>query len=1008
MSSDSERPDLNDLLAGFPTRPQDSWIDSVNAALACAASPQTAVRGLERLAAVADGRPLLELDAQRLDRLVRILGASPALARYLANCGDDWPQAAAGYDEPPPDASELARRIETRIDDDSMETLQCALREVAAQEFYRIATRDFLRMVPLVESLGGLTRLAEVAFTVATRRLRESLAADGGAPTTEGGRPVGFAVLGLGKLGGRELNFSSDVDVMYLYETDHVDDASPGAREFFTRLASAVTRAVGEPTAHGNVFRVDLRLRPEGNNGPLVNTVDNALQYYEGWGDTWERAALAKARPVGGDAAVGQAFLDGIEPFIYRRHLDYQTVEDMHSMKTRIDAEQALLGAGRRDVKVGRGGIRELEFVVQVLQLIHGGHRPELRVEGSMAGLAVLEDGELIDADEARRLREAYEFLRNTEHAIQVEEKRQTQALPTTHDGRVRLARLLGHTGCDADEAIERFEEQWRLHTELVHDAFVRFFEFRPESGGRSAAERPDVVALLACLREGAIDRATEMLADMGFDDAEGAATGLSRLVVERVRGPVSPQRRRAVEQLAPSLIDAVRRSSDPGAALERLVDFLTHTGAHTSYLALLSGSPATLELLVLLFASSPFLARHLVGRPELLDSLVRADAVAQRLDRDRLAASLEARLPADPSDEELLLEGLRRFRTAELIRIGLDDLSGSLPADEVRDELTALADVCLVRAVDAARALVEPRVEADWERLELAAIGMGKLGAEEMSYGSDLDLIFVYRSTTDGYDAAAHVAATRWVQKSIALLTSQTRDGIVYEVDTRLRPSGRSGPLVISLDRFRAYHAEQAELWERQALLRARVVYGSAALTAEVDRTVAETVYGRGLDDAGVGEIRDLRARVETELADEGAGTWNLKTGRGGIVDVEFLVQMLQLRHGHEYAGVQHRATLPAIAGLADAGILDDDEARRLSDGYRFLRRVEARLRLEWDRPVESLSPDPDALAALAGRLGYGGDRPGAALLAETESVRETVRALFERYFEETAEAPS
>ncbi len=970
-----------------------------------APAPEEALAGLARLGETAGAGALAAALAEAGEDFVFLCGASRALVRYLGQQGDALGAAVLAFRNPAPDAETLAARLDPG-DCPDQAALARALRRGAAAEIYRIGARDLLGLATPTETLESLTLLAEVGLRVATIHLRRLLAAEHGDPTTEDGRPVEFVVLGLGKLGGRELNFSSDIDVVYLYETDRVAEGSTAPLAFFTRLGSAITRTLGENTADGHVFRVDLRLRPEGLNGPPVNTVGNALRYYEGWGDTWERGALAKARPVSGDLALGERFIAELRPFIYRRHLDFHTVEDLRAMKDRIDAELAMQRPGKRNVKIGRGGIRELEFVVQMLQLIHGGHDASVSTTGTMRGLVALEDAGYIARSEGDRLREAYRFLRDTEHAIQIDEKRQTQQLPTDRGALRRLARVLGYgTGrrgrpVEGDE-LERFEADWLAHTEFVHDTFVRFLELRPEEDARKPPSDPVALALLSHLGEGRREEAVAILSELGFRNGEAAADGLARIYTGGVRAPASPQRRRAMEALTPALLDAVLRSSDPETALGRLVDFLLRTGAHTSYLALFSGSPKTMRILVTLFASSPYLASLLVGHPELVDSLVRSDALGARRDPEALRAelrvSLAAEMPEDRRDEEAVLAALRRFRRVELLRAGMGDLSGELSVPEVGVYLTAVADVCLEAAVGAAREIVRARVDGPWDKLRLAVIAMGKMGAAEMSYGSDLDLIFVYGTDRDDYDPAAHAPATKWVQKTISLLTSSTRDGRCYEVDTRLRPSGTQGPLVTSIERFIAYHRAEAELWERQALIRARVVVGEEGLSAKVDRAVEEFVYGRSLDDEGVAEIRALRMRVENELAGESSERVNFKTGRGGIVDIEFLVQMLQLRHGLEHPPVRVRGTLPALEALGAEGLLAREAAAGLADHYAALRRLEARLRLERDRPVEELGTDAAALDPLARRLGFSGEEPGAILLEDYARRREEVRACYD-----------
>ncbi len=984
-----------------------SWRESLWTAIEASPSPEQARSGIERILDSGGQAGLLSCDGPRLDALAAITGSSPDLTRYLVSLGNDWPAALGRCFLENPDRDEL-HALGRFADCNSPSALSEALRRLANAEMLRIGSRDLLGVARLDDTVEALSALADVCVDTAVSWLREWQAREGGDVIGEDGSPIRFVVLGLGKLGGKELNYSSDIDLMFLYETDVVADGSPQARTFFTKLARAVTQALAEVTADGYVFRVDLRLRPEGNNGPIVNSLDNALRYYEGWGDTWERGALIKVRAVGGDDELADSFTEAVRPFVFRRHLDYLTVEDFRTMKERIDAEQASQAPGWRNVKLGRGGIRELEFVVVVLQLIHGGHVPEVRCRGTRAAIRALVEHELLSQEEASRLLEAYEFLRNTEHAIQVEQRRQLQRLPESEAELTLLARRLGYgrgvRGAPRDgDPLPAFETDWQRHTSHVREAFVKFMELRPageeEAEGPTEERASTSVAVLTSLAEGRDEDASRLLASMGFPDGEKAAATLARIYRGSFRGPASPQRRRALEAMAPGLLDAVVSCAEPEAALERLVDFLVRTGAHTSYLALLSGSPATMQLLLSLFSSSPYLTSQLAGRPELIDYLVRADAVVPERTREEYEKVLDEDL-SGADDEETVVSVLRRARSAELIRIGLNDLSGAIDMVGVQEQLTLLADVCLARTIETALRFLAPRYAEKLGAIDLAVIAMGKLGAREMTYGSDLDLIFVYDSPGEGFDAELHAAAAKWVQKIIGVIQTRTADGVLYSVDARLRPSGSSGPLVTSFERFASYHTAESDLWERQALIRARVAYGGKPLAERITDVIQQHVYSTGLDEAGVEEIDGLRRRVELELAGESGEKMNIKTGRGGIVDIEFLVQMLQLRHGHEKPRLRTGHTLEAIEGLGSAGVLEAEHAATLAADYRFLRRLEARMRLERDRPVEELGTDAVVLDPLARRLGMSGDDPGEELLYKCKTVREEVRSLYDAYF--------
>jgi glutamate-ammonia-ligase adenylyltransferase len=532
-----------------------------------------------------------------------------------------------------------------------------------------------------------------------------------------------------------------------------------------------------------------------------------------------------------------------------------------------------------------------------------------------------------------------------------------------------------------------------------VQEAFEALFHRAEEERRREAT--PELALLVDELEHE--ERAFWRLERLGFRDVEAAYTELRLLRDGPPHAPASARRRQALAALAPALLVEVARSAAPERALRHLATFVSTIGARTSYLHLLLENPGVMRLLVRLFATSEFLSAFFLRHPELLDSLVRADLVRIERAADEMAADLRDRLAA-ASDLEAELDTLRRFRHEEFLRIGVHDIEGTLEPEGVEAQLTALAETCLRAALGLARREVLGGTgAADAASADgLAVVAMGKLGSGELGYASDLDLIFVYDAGAPG--TVAHEAFTRIAQRAMSALQTPTREGIAYRIDTRLRPSGNQGPLVTSLEAFESYHATSAQLWERQALVKARVVAGPPALAARLDAIVGRFVFGRGLDPDEVAQIAAMRARIERERGGGDAVAVNVKTGRGGLVDVEFLVQMLQLRHVREHPSVRVRATAPAIAALAAAGLLPGADARALAAGHRFLRTVESRLRLEHDQPVDAV--DAGALAALARRLGYEGDDATIvdALRADQARHGDAIRTIYDRLFARTA----
>lgn len=986
-------PDAGTVAAAI--EPVREWLErtpegEVAAALARTVDPVAALHALARLLAAAP----TALGPDRAGLLLRLLGGSPALATALAVEGAGWSElldGVAGVPERGVDAHAAALMAAGVAGPVTRTALQAGLRRHHRRELLRIGGRDLLGLATVDDTVRELSALAEAEIEAALACTRARLEAEWGA------LPTGFVVLGMGKLGGAELNYSSDIDLVYVYDADGELASGRTVRELCTRIAEEVTRAIAEVTEDGFCFRVDLRLRPGGGEGPVAISRAAAVSYYEAWGQTWERAVWLKARPVAGHRGLGAALLDELEPFVYRRYLDFGTIEDLKAMKRKVDA--SLRGPrAEQDVKLGRGGIREVEFVVQAQQLVHGGKDARLRTRGTLDALTRLRDSGYVAADEAERLAAAYRFLRDVEHKLQIAQQRQTQRIPTEPDELRLLARRLRRFDADGVDVFRAEHARW---TAAVRESFAALFHAPEET--RRREERPELAVLVDELEHE--EQALWKLGQLGFRDLAAAYADLRLLRDGPPHAPASPRRRRALAALAPALLDEIARSGAPDRALHHTATFVSTIGARTSYLHLLLENPGVRGLLVRLFATSEYLSAFFLRHPELLDSLVRADLVRIVRSRAELVAELTDRLAAD-SGLEAELDDLRRFRHEEFLRIGVHDIQGELTPDQTGAQLSLVAEVCLAAAQRLARREVLARTGLpDAPPTEgLAVIGMGKLGSGELNYNSDLDLIFVYDPLDRDWWTGRIPARdffTRVAQRTISFLQTPTREGIAYRIDTRLRPSGNQGPLVSSIEAFDAYHRDAAALWERQALIKARTIASPDALRERLGELITAFVYGRGLTTDETREIARMRERIEVERGAGDATRTNIKTGRGGLVDVEFLVQMLQLRHGHEHPAVRARSTRAAIDALAAAGVLPPADAAVLAHGYAFLRTLESRLRLEYDKPVEAMDTDPDALLSLARRLGYGGsdDEVHRALADEHERTRAAIRGVYARW---------
>jgi len=989
------------------------------------ADPDGALSRLERLCSSlgpAKIAPLLA-DEQLRGYLLTVLGASPFLTTLLCRA-DDYARdlLADGEIGQRKDHARMHAELRERIADEAdFEALQAGLRRYKAREILRIGSRDLCGLAGMAEVTAELADLARAALQRAGEICERLLRAEFGAPLLADGddRPCGeaeYTILGMGKLGGRELNFSSDIDLIFFYTSDQgrtagVDDGRGGVRnsvslhQFFVKHAEMVSRALHEPTDDGFVFRVDLNLRPDGSRGALAVSLLSAELYYESWGQSWERAALIKARPVAGSLALGERLLRNLEPFIFRRYLDFGMLEDIKNMKQKIDQSLVRKREGESNLKLGRGGIREIEFFIQALQLINAGKKPVLRERNSLAALARLHEAELIDEATYTSLRDAYIFLRNTEHRIQVVQERQTQNLPAGDVERLQLAR---RSGFATREAFEERLEQVRDEVSAIY----RELFYAPEE--EQDTVRPEIVAMLDPGTDA--DLVKDLLEERGFSNPDAAYETLQILRNGPAHKPLTERVQRLLTRIAPSMLQEVVDSDNPEMALLNLEKYLLSLRARGAFFALLAENRGIIRLLIKLFSTSQFLSRIFIQHPEILDSLVSSNHA--QLDKSRAAMAEELGQLLAGRDYEECLDLLRRFRNEEFLRIALNDLGGGLGQGEGARQLSWLAEVCLEQALEMARSELLPRFglpfcgEGEGAPAGFAILGMGKLGGCELNYHSDLDIIFVYEGegknrAVEGTDpqrfrqVSNHEYFAKLAQRIISVLTLVTREGKVYEIDTRLRPSGNQGPLVTSLKAFNTYHRESAQLWERQALIKARVVCGQEGFARHVTALIEELVYERPLPEDTRSEIARLRGRMENEIARENRDHLNIKTGRGGMVDVEFIVQYLQLVHGRHHPAVRGPNSLEALEALLAAGALDRQAFETLGAGYKFLRRLENKLRILHDSSMNEISGEPAKLVRLARRLGYadGPEPPDRAFLEEYRQVTETIRAQFERY---------
>lgn len=1002
--------------------------------IAKCADPQRARHYLKLLAATDAGPRMHQFTSSEIEPVVAVFSGSQALGDWLvAN-----PEAlevlqleALRYGRR---AEGLRREVEKflrpALDAREHAPALALLRQFKQREMLRIAARDLCRMADVIAITREISDVADVCLDAVWRISRQQFMDRFGVPhhpdTAGRWHETPACVLGMGKLGGQELNYSSDVDVLFLYADEGQalrGEPAPGGRrtrtmsshQYFNRLAESFIAEVTRLTPDGVLFRIDLRLRPEGDAGPLCRSLESYENYYAQWGQTWERLMLIKARCVAGESTLAHEFLEMIQPFRYPRSIQESVLREIAAMKGRIEAEVVKAGELERNVKLGRGGIREIEFVAQALQLLHAGRLPFLQSPQTLPCLEKLAQYRLLTLEETRRLREAYCFLRDVEHRLQMEANLQTHTIPDDATTQERLARLMGFPG------LKEFTVTLGAHAAAVREVYGRLLQAEripedhqlPREFDAAAAQWKEI---LAAHRFRDVDAAYRVLREFaegpGYVHVSAHTTELARQLIprllarcphpQRVGGETQSAVQGSARQTPPT---DWRLLSDPDRVLTRLDNFIAAYGARAALFELWNRNPAMFELLLLLFDRSEFLAELAIRTPDLIDDLI----VSERLRTRKTAAEILTDLRHGAQDPDQLL-WLRRYHEAEQMRLGLRDILGLVDFEQNLAELSALADACLQYALEVAMR------EGRFKKPPLVVIGLGKLGGQEINYGSDLDIVFVTDAKARDLPVLQKLAA-----RVMDLLSRRTEQGTVFVTDARLRPDGEKGLLVNTLAAYEDYYRQRAQLWEIQSLTRARPVAGDLRLgqqfEAMVERLIDFSAASRPpgtvqqpRKDSKSGRrrplsaparlscydvnwkqrIHEMRMRIERERTPSGQDELAIKTGRGGLIDAEFMAQALCLEHGWHEPG-----TLRALERGHAAGVLPDAEA--LITNYRHLRRLEGVLR-RWSYEGETVIPDdPAPYYRVAVRCGF---PTSEAFRAALTQWRVAIRRAYEKFF--------
>jgi len=844
------------------------------------------------------------------------------------------------------------------------------LRKCRHQEMLRIVWRDLVGVATVDETLLGLSTMADACIEVASLWSHELVSQRHGQALDAQGNPMRMIVLGMGKLGGRELNVSSDIDLIYIYPRagDSDGESSIDNEAYFRRVAQNLSQLLGNVTNDGFVFRVDTRLRPFGESGPLVMNLNALEQYYLTQGRDWERYAMIKARAIVGDSDAIDELNNLLNPFVYRRYLDYSAIDALRDLKRKIalSVKQKSL---RNNIKLGLGGIREIEFIGQAFQLVRGGRQERLRVRSIKQVLHNLEQMKLMPGEDVQLLCQAYDFLRRVENALQCMRDQQVHSLPTDTTDQKRLLCMLGF------EDWLSFESTLDEHRKAVSMRFNALFSDWDSGDENQATDLDDTASITWAVLsspETQSDAAIDVVQSLGLEPSDELMESLASLTRGGFYQRLASRSQERVDRILPLLLDAVMIEQSPSSALLRCLNLVRAVAGRSGYLQILIERPPVLERLVSLFAKSAWVSTFVTRHPIVIDELLREHADTPMPDRHQLlseAMEEASRLSELELDEQM--DGMRQFQQARVLRVATAELTENFALMRVSDQLTWLAESIVAAVVFLVEnALIQrygrPRAEIDGKAHypEFGVVAYGKMGGIELGYGSDLDVVFLHNSVgqrqqTDGEKTIENgLFYARLAQKVVHFMTTHTPAGVLYDIDLRLRPNGQSGVLVTGVEAFAQYQLEQAWTWEHQALVRARMAIGGSAVTTRFDQ-LREQVLSQPRTPAELArEVTDMRLRMQENLDKGGPGQLHLKNDPGGVADVEFMVQYLVLAHASQFPELlEYPDNVRILTVAARCNLISADECEQLKQQYLTLRRLINRQSLQQKPAVVELS---------------------------------------------------